>query len=122
MGYFKLKMFGEILEECSEPNWDGYGAEPVSPISVIRAAHFCALLPKGIPQPDVVPETDGMATLEWNTKLGDLSISFTDGEDIHFAGMYAKERPFSGTAQFTTKIPAEILTLTERICKSQPTS
>jgi len=118
MSYFKLEMFDEILEECSKPNWDGYGAEPISPISVIRAAHFCALLPERISTPDVVAEPDSQVALEWNSKSSDLSISFTEGDEIHFAVWFDGSSSYHGTCQFVTKIPLEILTLLERICKA----
>ncbi|MBR0848328.1 hypothetical protein JQ543_11310 [Bradyrhizobium diazoefficiens] len=52
-------------EAYSEPDWDGYGAKPIT-IETVRAARsFSRLLPADGPQPDVAPGADGTIGFEW---------------------------------------------------------
>ena len=53
------------VSECSNRNWDGYGAEPISNEAAADAIVFLRLLPSALPRPEIVPEPDGDIGLEW---------------------------------------------------------
>src|SRR5881396_3717871 len=56
----------QIYRECLEPNWDGYGALPVSEGAYWLAHQFLEALPLGTPPPSFGAEPDGQFTLEWH--------------------------------------------------------
>lgn len=85
----------EIVRDCSTENWDGYGAPPVKRLALENVQRLSealfALLPTGIPGPDVVPDIDGDVSLSWTRdRHRGLSISVDDQNKIHFAGVLDK--------------------------------
>src|SRR4030095_2307577 len=62
-------VFEELLktfEECRQPNWDGYEAQPVREETYRLAHRFLASLPLSIPVPSISAEPDGQITVEWH--------------------------------------------------------
>src|SRR5688572_1575275 len=53
------------LAEHAEPDWDGYGAVPVSPVAAEHALRLIKLLPLGTRPPEVTVDPDGEIALEW---------------------------------------------------------
>lgn len=53
-----------------QPNWDGYGAEPVGPITSGNAAQALNILSYQLPMPDITPNPNGTLSLEWETGAG----------------------------------------------------
>jgi hypothetical protein len=49
------------------PDWDGYGAEPITSETVQAARSFKLLLPMDAPQPDIAPGGDGTIGFEWRS-------------------------------------------------------
>jgi hypothetical protein len=106
----------EILNECREPDWDGYGARPVAVASCESARRFVEMLPLGIEQPSAGAEPDGEVTLEWHRSSDcTLSLSFTADGRIHYAALIGSACK-NGTADFGGSIPAEILVLIRDVC------
>ncbi len=60
-----LKALGEVYEECSEDNWDGYGASAVGVDTYLESQRFLQLLPTTIPFPEITVEPDGEIAFEW---------------------------------------------------------
>src|SRR5262249_34608357 len=55
----------ERFSRYGTPNWDGYGADPIT-LETIRAARkFLKMLPKGLGNPEIAPGSDGIIALEW---------------------------------------------------------
>ena len=50
-----------LEEECLLPNWDGYGAEAVSPLALKCAEDVIASLPDDLPLPECSIEPDGFS-------------------------------------------------------------
>lgn len=68
-------MFSEY-EEYTEPNWDGYGAAPISLLTVQAAREYAATLsPEELVTVDIAPGGDGSIGFEWRT---DSSIRMVD--------------------------------------------
>jgi hypothetical protein len=85
----------EIMRECAQSNWDGYGAPPVKQRALQNARSLAVslfeVLPTGIPAPDVVPEVDGDVSLSWTRDRNrGLSISVSDHDRLNFAGVLDK--------------------------------
>jgi hypothetical protein len=85
----------EIATDCSLENWDGYGAPPVKPAALegVRrlADALLALVPAGIPAPDVVPDVDGDVSLSWTRdRRRGLSISVNARGEMSFAAILDK--------------------------------
>jgi hypothetical protein len=98
----------EVLADCSRPNWDGYGARPISAETAIRARYFLDDLPSSLPAPDIVPETDGELAIEWS--LGPrrvFSVSIGEQGPLHFAGLFGEEERH-GVESFDRVVSAEI--------------
>lgn len=92
----------EVLADCSEPNWDGHGARPISAAAAERARSFLDNLPSSLPAPDIVPEVDGELAIEWHLGARRVfSVSIGEHGPLHFAGLFGEEErhgvePFDG--------------------------
>lgn len=54
-------------DEYDCPDWDGYGAAPITKETVQAARAFQRLLPMDAPQPDIAPGGDGTIGFEWRS-------------------------------------------------------
>src|SRR4051812_42803783 len=61
-----LWTLARVKQEASEPDWDGYGAAPVSDQTYERARVFLACLPVNVPTPDIAADPDGEISFEWS--------------------------------------------------------
>lgn len=71
------------------PNWDSYGARPITPAAIAAALAFCRTLTSDVPRPRVVPTVTGRAGLVWGfgtrARSGDLELAFAP--DGHLADL-----------------------------------
>ncbi len=111
-------VFEELLktfEECREPNWDGYGAQPVSEETYRLALQFLQSLPIGMAAPSVGAEPDGHLTVEWyRTPRRTLSVSITSDGELHFAALLGSAKTY-GTELFTGAVPKVVTDLIHRV-------
>ncbi len=65
-----------------KPNWDGYGAPPLSQRRVLGVLQVWASLREGLdlPTPSVAPTVDGSIQIEWDRH--GIAIEFTVGDDL----------------------------------------
>jgi len=104
-----------IYDQCSEPNWDGYGANAISVDAYGHAYRFLESLPWGIPKPSVGAEPDGYITLEWHrSPRWTLSVSISPDGDLHYAALLGASKAF-GTEPFFGEPPKTILDLIGRV-------
>ncbi len=93
--------FRGIRDECQKADWDGHGAlaitdEVIATTEKVVAALF-ALLPKGTPAPEVIPEADGEICISWVVDRDRLlSLSVGAHGKINFAGQFGKEGGIHG--------------------------
>ena len=69
-------------ESYAAPNWDGYGADPITPETLAAARNFINMLPRTFGEPDIAPGSDGTIGLEWafnNRPLRKLFIDIGPG-------------------------------------------
>ena len=111
-------VFGELsqtVEECSEPNWDGYGAQPVSDGTYHLAHKFLEALPLGTPAPSIGAEPDGHLTVEWyRSPRRMLSVSISPEGELHYAALLGDSKAY-GTEPFFGEAPRAIVDLIHRV-------
>jgi len=101
-----------------EPNWDGYGALPVSNMTFRLAKQFLNCLPLGTPEPSFGTEPDGHITFEWHKSLRKtLSVSVSPDCELHFAALIGENKTY-GTEIFYGELPKIILDLIFRVTEA----
>lgn len=85
-----------MKNDCSNADWDGSGATPVSDQTIGLTAKIAetlfTILPRGTPAPDLIPEADGEICISWSVDAGRLfSLSVGTHGKINFAGQFGKE-------------------------------
>lgn len=104
-----------VTEECSEPNWDGYGAEPITETSYLLAHNFLLALPIGSLAPVVSATPDGQLTLEWyHSPFRVLSISFDPEGLLHYAALLGPASRY-GVEPLYGNVPRTIAELIRQI-------
>ena len=105
----------QVVEECRQANWDGYGAAPVSVRAFQLAYEFLEALPLGTSAPSVGAEPDGHITLEWyRSPRRTLSISVSPEGELHYAALMGASKAY-GTEPFFGEVPKELMDLIQRI-------
>jgi len=105
----------EVFMECSEENWDGFDAIPVSTFSYDYAMQFLKVLPVWTEAPSFGAEADGQMTMEWyRSPRRVLSISFSPDGRLYYAALLGENRAY-GTEVFFGKIPESILILINKV-------
>jgi hypothetical protein len=80
---FMIKLIS-VLRECTEKDWDGYGAQPIVAKKITWVTQFVCNLPSCIPVPDVAPESTGELCLIWQTNsCKTIMVSSTEIGMIH---------------------------------------
>ncbi len=104
-----------VYADCLEPNWDGYGAMPVSETTYRLAYQFLEALPLGTPLPSLGAEPDGHLTLEWHrSPRWTLSISVSPEGDLHYAALLGTRKAY-GTEPFFGDTPRTIMDLIQQV-------
>ena len=88
-----LDLLLDAFEEASRPNWDGYGAYPVSGVTVAQARAFLDLLPSTLPRPEISPHPDGELAFEWSfgpRRL--LTVSVNESGRLSYAALFGQAR------------------------------
>jgi hypothetical protein len=118
LGFSRGRVFSEldqVAAECGTPNWDGYGAEPVSAYAYRHAFTLLRALPPGTPEPAVGADPDGDITLEWHhSARRTLSISVNGDGDLIYAALLGASRAY-GVEPFWGVVPQIVLNLVERV-------
>ena len=111
-------MFDDLLktfEECREPNWDGYGAQPVREETYHLAYQFLTALPLSTPLPSIGSEPDGQITVEWyRSPQRTLSVSISPDGDLHYAALLGSAKT-CGTEPLTGAVPKVVADLIHRV-------
>lgn len=114
-------VLSELIETaiaCREPNWDGYGAAPVTDSTYHLAEQFLRTLPLGIAPPTIGAEPDGQLTIEWfRSPRRTLSVSISPEGDLHYAALIGAAKAF-GTEPFYGDAPVVIVNLIHRVLAS----
>lgn len=109
----------EIVQECSIPNWDGYGAVPIPLEAIHQAEGFAVALPSQAPRPEILPEPDGDVEFEWYAgKEHMVSVSVSANGTLSYFARFGPDGKARGTEIFDGKIPWSIITAIHRAMPS----
>jgi len=98
-----------VFEDCSQTNWDAYGALPLSQEAFQETLSFLRSMPLDLARPEVVPEPDGDIALEWKGTGGRTFIVSFDGTSAAtFAGLLGGGNKIHGTSRFIGSMPQNI--------------
>ncbi len=104
-----------IRDEARLPDWDGYGALPVTIEALGNAQRFLEALPLGTPAPFIGAEPDGHLSLEWyRSPHHTLSISVSPEGDLYYAALLGTSRTH-GSEAFFGAVPKCIIDLIHRV-------
>lgn len=105
-----LEALQEVYQECSEPNWDGYEANPISNEAYLEARKLLSLMPSFFPMPDILPEPGGEIGFEWYKEMGFSYVISVRGKNIiTYAGRFGRDNETYGTEYFVDSVPKIIL-------------
>ena len=105
----------ETWEECSQPDWDGYNALPVTPDSFANAERLLLSLPLGTELPSIGAIPSGHISLEWHhSRRRTLTVTVDEDGDLHYAALLGPGR-VCGTEPFFDETPQIILDLIARV-------
>ena len=116
---YEIPIFQDIYnlyKECSEENWDGYGAEPISIGAYLEAVKLAELLPSSSPVPEVVPEPNGEIAFEWyRGKRFVFVVSVGGNNVINYAGLFGSSTRAYGSEYFGDKLPSSVIGNIQRL-------
>src|SRR5437667_5753565 len=96
-------------DTAREPDWDGYGAEPVSQEAFTLAYRFAESVPLGTPSPAITAEPYGQLAFEWyRSPHRTLSVSVSPEGDLHYSALLGPNKAY-GTEVFFGEPPRAIL-------------
>ena len=99
----------EAFRDCSEPDWDGYGAAPASDLSTWWAQQVLAAFPSRLGVPEIAFEPDGDAGLEWwRGPSRVLSVSVGRNGELRYAARLNAAR-IIGTEMFADGLPKRLV-------------
>ena len=106
-----------ILEdEFLKPDWDGYGADPVLPVTMENAERFINAIPEGVMKPEIGADPSGDVSLDWcHNKHWVFSVSIDSNNNLAYAALFDGVG-CHGTGKFVDGIiPEVIITMIKRI-------
>lgn len=104
-----LAELAEIVDECSQANWDGYKAVALDARAVIKAKRFINALPADHPYPEIGALPDGDISLDWDQgPRRSLTVAISPQMRLAYAMINADEER-SGTLSFSLEIPKPLL-------------
>lgn len=105
----------ETWQECSQPDWDGYNALPVTADSFANATRLLLSLPLGTQLPSIGAIPSGHISLEWHhSRRRTLTVTVDEVGDLHYAALLGPGR-VCGTEPFFDEMPTIILDLIARV-------
>ena len=119
------EVLDEVYNECSEPDWDGYGALPVTEANLDVAKRFIELLSgyvnklinpsSRIEIPDILAEPSGEIGFEWRKGTRSIFIVSVDSRNtMSYAGIFGGNK-IHGTEYFGDNIPQIIIDSLNRL-------
>lgn len=108
-----------VVEECEEPDWDGYGAAAIDGASARVAEQIIRALPNDVAMPEVTPQPNGHIALDWiAARHRMLSVSASPNARLAFAWLDGSDRGY-GVVRFDgERVPREILAKAREIMAS----
>ena len=113
-----INELNEIFNSCSQDNWDGYGANPISFNTYLEAKNIINMLNAtflNFPMPEITPEPGGDIAFEWSDDYGRTFVfSIDDNQTLTYAGIFGANNTH-GTELLGDFIPASIISHLKRL-------
>jgi hypothetical protein len=110
-----LQELYEVFRECSEVNWDSYGAKATNLDFFSEALRFLKTLPSILTRPELTVDPDGEIAFEWyNGPKRIFSVSVGATSELTYAGIFGSNKA-SGTEYFGDELPKTILDNIQRV-------
>ncbi len=114
--YDVINSLFEIYEECSKPDWDGYGASSISEETYEEAFRIIDSLPSTIKMPEITCEPTGEIAFEWNRGKGQVFVISVGGKHkINYAGIFGGNNKIHGSEYFDESIPSTVINNLRRL-------
>jgi len=111
-----ISHLNELCAECSEDDWDGYGAEAVSDTVLLCAETFIRALPDGIAMPEISAEPDGQISFDWlPTKTKTFTLSVGSSDRLAYAWIDGSNRGHAVDLFEGDQLPPRVLGELQRI-------
>lgn len=107
----------ELFKECSEKDWDGYEANPITKDAYFEAKRFIKSLLSipSFPFPEIVPEPTGEIGFEWyKGKQQVFIVSVSGKNELVYAGLFGPNK-VHGTEYFGDSLPSIVITNLKRL-------
>jgi hypothetical protein len=105
----------EVYKECSNEDWDGYGATAITEDAYKEARKIINLLPSSIKMPEIIAEPAGEIGFEWRKGKGNVFIISVGGKHrINYAGIFGGNKTH-GSEYFEETIPSIIIERLSRL-------
>lgn len=99
-----------IYRECSESDWDSYGATSISDRAFLEATKLIYLLPSDLPLPEVTPEPTGEIAFEWYRGKKHVFVVSVGGKStILYAGLFGRFSKTYGAEYFFDELPRPVV-------------
>lgn len=99
----------DVWRDSRVPNWDGYGAAPVTFPVLATATTFLAALPETWPSPEIAADPDGEISFEWARDSHWLfAVTVSGDRRLSYAGMFGLNR-VHGAENFDGRLPRAIV-------------
>lgn len=99
----------EVYRECSQSDWDGYGAAAISEDAYEEAKKIINLLPSSIRMPEITAEPTGEIGFEWHKSKGQVFVISVGGKHrITYAGIFSGNK-VHGSEYFEDTLPLAII-------------
>ncbi len=99
----------EAFRDCSQPDWDGYGAAPANALSMGWARKVLTAFPDRLGVPDIAFEPDGDAGIEWwRGPDRVLTVSVGQNGELRYAARLNASRAI-GTEVFADGLPKRLV-------------
>lgn len=106
-----------LASECTQPNWDGYGAIPLDPRTVQVAVEIIRSLPDDLPLPSFSIEPDGSVSMDWMPcRNRTFTLSVGKSGRIPYAWIEGADRGHAVAKLTGGQLPPRILQEIRRIC------
>ena len=124
--YSMREKLDEMFKECSSPDWDGFGAEPVEAHLRPAVLAFLDALPTQIPNPSISADPDGEVSVDWDYGPRQVfSVSIGDEGRLAYASIDGKKQVHGtemigdGSVETTHGIPQRLIDQIATFCKKR---
>lgn len=115
-----LTALSSAAGECSENNWDGYGALPVERRALELAAEIIRSIPDGLPMPEFAIEPDGSVSMDWMpTPRRTFTLSVGKNARIPYAWVDGTDHGHGVVRLEDGRIPARLIGEIQSICRHE---